>query len=322
MDAAPIDAVANATVATLNDAATSENQGGKRMGRVSMKDRCFMGDKSLFLDPTCLNEYNSILRPDIEAKAKITGVGLKQGADFYFQLVWSDLPVEVQDHHVRKFLPRSFYNQVKELRQKYDVANPEDKGEKRKRGQKGNPTAARTGRKASRSKPPVASMAAQRASSDRMSPVGLRGLSPRRSRRLVADDPDDFESSSDEDEDMDEDDNQYNFAGGTLFGNLDPLVAADEIPKAVDPNSNEEAVKESNGRDIEWNFENVDDDEDFSISPPPIAGNRYTEPARLRDGVAASFDSPMEAFAVCGGFNREFVKRLTANSNQYVGEHR
>ena len=105
---------------------------------------------------------------------------------------------------------------------------------------------------------------------------------------------------------------------GTELGSLDPFTNEEGIHKDLDPNLSPFDVEESNSRDITWHFECVDDVEDFSIKIPECVGAKYNEKPTLRDGVGNSFSTPLQAVEKCGGLNRQFVRQLTAKSNEYV----
>ena len=287
-----------------------------------MKDRCFLGKRDLFIRSCVVDQYNLNIAPDIEAKATITQVGKHAGgADCHFKLHWTNLPSCVLRHHVRQTLPRSYYEEIKALRVQYDEAHPsESAGKKRKRKPRARAKKSPVPSTNKNSPPSRAVAGAARAAADKTSPLGLAPSPERRASRRVQNlTPDsEGESESDDGSDLDGEDDQYNFAFGTQFGSLDPFTTEEGIHKDLDPNLSPFDVEESNSRDITWHFECVDDVEDFSIKIPECVGAKYNEKPRLRDGVGNSFSTPLQAVEKCGGLNRQFVRRLTATSNEYV----
>ncbi len=81
----------------------------------------------------------------------------------------------------------------------------------------------------------------------------------------------------------------------------------------------EDDDKEPNGIEdfsqLRWKFEPLTE-----VLQQPV--NMYSGPGPcLRRGVGSKFQTLLGAAEVCGGFSREFIKRLTAHSNHYAQEH-
>ena len=79
--------------------------------------------------------------------------------------------------------------------------------------------------------------------------------------------------------------------------------------------ANKQAMTTKDCLQLKWKFELLTEE----LKQP---NNMYSGPGLcLRRRIGTKFQTLLQSAELCGGLNRELIKKLTANSNQYVQEH-
>ena len=159
------------------------------------------------------------------------------------------------------------------------------------------------------------SSATSNSESSRLLPLQQLMTSPiqRRSQSLrINEESDSSTTSSEEGVELFEDVNIVDGSNMDIYDDVsDDEENQNEVPPEEEPNANNELNR------LVWRFDEVESSNE-SLRNREHMRTVYNDKTTLREGVATSFTTPLEAFQVVGGFDYNTVKRLCYNSNEYM----